>query len=139
MKTEAAQCAKAIKKELSKKFPNIKFSVTSDNFAGGNSVSIHYTNGVPQAEVEAITGKYQYGHFDGMIDCYEYSNGRDDIPQAKYVSVSREVSEDILAKTKAELAKEYGIDKPEIEAEWMKVFNQWPQQVVWRELAEKTL
>ena len=37
---------------------------------------------------EKIVSKYQYGHFDGMNDIYEYSNSREDIPQAKYIHVN---------------------------------------------------
>jgi hypothetical protein len=93
MKTTAAEAAKAIKAELKKVYPNVKFSVRSDNFAGGNSVDIDYTDGPKIEEIEAITDKYQYGHFNGMIDLYEYSNRRSDIPQAKFVTVSRSMSE----------------------------------------------
>lgn len=139
MHTASALAAKAIKKELKAKFPNIKFSVRSSNYSNGNSVDISYQNGVPQAEVEKVTKKYQYGHFDGMIDLYEMSNNRKDIPQAKFVMVSRSISEDIREAKKQEIAKKFGIDNPEDESEWMKVFNQWPQQVVWRELSGKTL
>jgi len=137
--TKSAETAKAIKKELKAKFPEIKFSIRSNNFANGNSVDISYQNGVPQDEVEKIVRKYQYGHFDGMIDLYEMSNSREDIPQAKYVQVSRTISEDIKEAKKQEIAKKFGIKEPENDSEWMKVFNEWPQQVVWKELADKTL
>lgn len=88
----AANCSKAIKEELKNKFPHIKFSVTCSNCAGGNSVHIQYEDGASIDEVEAITNKYQYGRFDGMTDMYEYTNDRSDLPQAKYVSASREMS-----------------------------------------------
>ena len=94
--TQSAQAAKMIKAELKKVFPNIDFSVTSSRFAGGDSVSIDYKNGIPASEVKKITNKYQRGHFDGMQDLYEYTNARDDIPQAKYVSVSRDIDKEIM-------------------------------------------
>lgn len=91
MKTQAAGCSRAIKKELEAKFPSIKFSVKSKNFAGGNDVNIHWNLGPTVKEVEAITDKYQYGHFNGMDDIYEYSNTRKDIPQVKYVLAHRDI------------------------------------------------
>lgn len=94
----AALAAKAIRKELKEKFPGVKFSVRSNNFAGGNAVDVSYDivslgdrgdGTVPVDAVWDIVKKYQYGHFDGMTDSYEYSNRQDDIPQAKYVHVSK--------------------------------------------------
>jgi Large polyvalent protein associated domain 29 len=93
MKTQSAICAKAIKAELTKAYPNIKFSVSSENFSMGNAVRVSYEDGPTTEIIEAITEKYQYGHFDGMTDMYENSNRRDDLPQAKYVTVSRHMSE----------------------------------------------
>ena len=98
----AALAAKAIRKELKEKFPGVKFSVRSSNFSMGNSVDVSYdtrAHGCPEGDgkapvdkVWAVVGKYQYGHFDGMTDSYEYSNRQDDIPQAKYVHVSQKWS-----------------------------------------------
>ena len=93
----AAKAAKAIREELKRDFPEIKFSVKSSNYSMGNSVTISYTDGVPAGIIEEITGKYQYGHFDGMDDSYKLSNSREDIPQSKYVSVSRHMSDEAQA------------------------------------------
>jgi hypothetical protein len=93
MRTEAAKTAQAIRKELKVAFPNVKFSVTSDNFSGGNAVRVGWTDGPTTDMVEEITDKYQYGHFNGMEDMYEYSNTRDDIPQVKFLSTNRRASE----------------------------------------------
>lgn len=95
--TGAAQAAAAIREELKTKFKGVKFSVTSDTFSMGNSVHISWTDGPTEDEVSAITSKYQYGHFNGMEDIYEYSNSREDIPQAKYVSEHRKQSEETRA------------------------------------------
>lgn len=105
MKTESARAAAAIRKELKAAFPQEKFRVRSRNFAGGDAVDVYVGAYVetdrpdnwggfqkePDAvlkQAEAIASKYQYGRFDGMTDCYEYTNTRKDIPQAKYVHVS---------------------------------------------------
>ena len=88
--TQAAQTSKVIKKMLLEKYPDIKFKVTSKNYAGGNSVDISWNLGPVDSEIENLVNKYQYGHFDGMTDMYEYSNARNDIPQAKYVFAQRD-------------------------------------------------
>jgi len=92
-----AGASAAIKSELQAAFKGIKFSVTSESFSGGNSVHVSWVDGPTVAEVEKISQKYQYGHFNGMEDIYESTNSRDDIPQVKYVSERREKSESITA------------------------------------------
>ena len=92
--TQSALCSKEIKRMLQKEFPCIKFSVRSDNFANGDSVDIEWNLGPTTDEIEKFSRQYQYGHFDGMIDMYEYSNTRKDIPQAKFVMTRREFKND---------------------------------------------
>jgi hypothetical protein len=101
----AANCAKAIKEELTTAFPGVKFYVKSSTFAGGNSVHIDWQDGPTTEQVIKHTSKYQYGHFDGMQDMYEYSNRRDDLPQAKYVQESREMSTETRAILEASAAQ----------------------------------
>lgn len=93
MKSTQALCAKQIKEELKVKFPKGKFKVRSESFAGGDAVDIFWEDGPTDNEVNAIVKKYQWGYFDGMIDCYEANNVRDDIYQVKYVMTHREYSE----------------------------------------------
>lgn len=95
--TGAALCAAAIREELKKEFPNYKFSVTSDNFANGNAVRIAWTDGPTEEQVKKYTNKYEYGHFDGMTDMYEYSNNIEGLPQAKFVTESRTISAELKA------------------------------------------
>lgn len=94
-KSCSANCATAIREELKKDFPNVKFSVKSSNFANGDSVHISWTDGPTTLEVSKITSKYQYGRFDGMTDIYEYSNTIENLPQSKYVQTRREISEEV--------------------------------------------
>lgn len=94
-KSSHAGAAAAIKAELQNKFPGIKFSCTSDSFSMGDSVDIRWTDGPTTTEVKAISAKYQYGHFNGMEDIYEYTNSREDIPQSKYVSENRKMSDEV--------------------------------------------
>ena len=93
MKSSQAQAAAAIRSELKVAFPGITFGVRSDSGSMTDSVHISWIDGPTVKEVEAITGKYQQGHFDGMTDMYEYSNTRKDIPQTKYVMESRTISQ----------------------------------------------
>lgn len=88
--TPHAAAAKAIREELKAKFPDHKFSVRSSSFSMGNSVDVLCPASLDPDkvdEVQAIAGKYQAGHFDGMNDIYETSNRRDDLPQVKFVHV----------------------------------------------------
>ena len=97
-----AACAAAIRKELKEAFPGVKFQVTSDTYSGGNSVHAYWYDGPTDRMVDAIIKKYQYGHFDGMIDMYENSNDRDDIPQVKFVIGQRTMSDETNAALRTE-------------------------------------
>lgn len=118
-KSSAANCAAAIRQELKKSFPDIKFSVKSDNFSGGNSVHIEWTNGPTDDQVRDIVRKYQYGSFNSMDDMYEITNNRTDIPQAKYVQTRREISEDVNKIVFDHLRGIYSEDTPDYEVNRM--------------------
>ena len=88
-KNEAARCAAEIRKFLKEK--KIKASVRSSVFAGGDSVDVEIKEIINPEDYNKLQDglrKYQYGHFDGMIDLYESSNLRDDIPQVKFLQVN---------------------------------------------------
>lgn len=97
-KSQQALAAAQIRKILKAAYPATKFRVTSQSFAGGDSVYIDYQNGPPSSTIQRLTAPFQYGHFNGMDDSYEYTNCRDDIPQTKYVTVHREITADIYQK-----------------------------------------
>jgi hypothetical protein len=104
--TGAAACAAAIRQELKEKYPGVKFSVTSETFSMGNSVSVDWTDGPEYEEIESIVEGYQYGHFNGMEDIYEYKENRDpDKPSAKYTHTNKHFSEAEIERLKAELEK----------------------------------
>lgn len=92
--TGAAACADAIRAELKEKFAGVKFSVKSSTFSMGDSVDISWNDFLSRDEVEAVVSKYQQGRFNGMEDMYEYSNTNSDLPQSKYVSCHRNISEE---------------------------------------------
>ncbi|MBU1080931.1 MAG: hypothetical protein KKB59_10635 [Spirochaetes bacterium] len=128
-KTGAAGAAQAIRAELRAAYPGIKFSVTSERFAGGDSVSIHWTDGPLTREVEQIVSRYEMGHFDGMTDMYEYDNRDPNLPQAKYVSAERSHSPEAKARARSEIEEHYGIDLSDERAIRDK-FNQWPDSMI---------
>lgn len=111
--TGAALCAASIRTELKNNFPTYKFSVTSDNFSGGDSVRISWKDGPTTKQIDSIVNKYQYGHFNGMEDIYEYSNNIEGLPQTKYVSTSREINPELKNRLLPEFEKLYKSDEPE--------------------------
>lgn len=137
--TPQAQAAKMIRKELKAEFPDVKFSVRSRSASMMNAVDIDWTDGPTRHDVESIVGKYQYGHFDGMIDCYEYSNRRDDIPQVKFVQCHRQISDETRRQALERIADKFGIDPDAPESEWMDRVGTWPSQAVHQELTHQTL
>ena len=66
--TGAALTARQLKKELTRVFPGVKFSVKSEYFSGGNAVNISWEDGPTKRLVESYTEKYKNSKFDGMTD-----------------------------------------------------------------------
>lgn len=87
IKTRAAQAAAQIRAKL--KAEGVPATVRSSNYAGGCSITVKLDNPLPATRkaVEAFAHQYQIGSFDGMTDCYNVDNRRDDIPQVSYVFV----------------------------------------------------
>ena len=91
-----AAAAKEIRQYL--KAQGIKARVRAKTYSMGDSVDVYIQEDINPALAEEIRlhcGQYQYGHFDGMIDLYEHSNMRDDIPQVKHVFVHVDYSNDL--------------------------------------------
>lgn len=95
--TDAAKVAKEIRTKI--KELGIKASVKSKNYSGGDSVTVYVSDIRPEIEkqIEEICKPYQMGHFDGMTDCYEYSNWNKDIPQTKYLFIENRPSDEMIA------------------------------------------
>jgi len=137
--SEHALAAKQIRTKLKAAFPGIKFCVTSESYAGGNSVRVAYQDGPPQEKVHSIVGEHQGGSFDGMTDMYSYDNGNPNISQVKYAFTNRSISQEIKAAAKIKIAKDFGIVNIDDENEWQSKTNQWSDMCVYRELQDKTL
>lgn len=98
--------AKNIRIALKREFPGQKFTVKSSSFANGDSVDISWTDGPTTEQVTKITGRHQYGYFNGMEDLYEY-NGNvfpDVFGRSKYVQENRKISHE----TRDKIAEELG-------------------------------
>jgi hypothetical protein len=108
--TGSAATAQAIRERLKKEFPGVKFSVTSSNFSMGNSVDVSWTGEPVACLVDHIINQYQYGHFDGMNDSYEYHDISDSLgcPGAKYVSSNRHQTEERAEELKQHCINKYG-------------------------------
>lgn len=139
MKTEAAQAAAMLRKEIKAMFPEVRFTCTSENYAGGSSIRVRYED-QPKDVHNAIKGmasKYQYGHFDGMNDIYEYSNVKTGLPQAKYVFTDNQMSdikrEEIYQNIRARFGG--GDDLPPLYEDGRNHLfqGQWVSQMVWQE------
>ena len=86
--SEQAKAAKMIRAHL--KAHGIAASVTSTSASMMTAVRIELTDELPglQDEVETYCKQFMYGHFCGSDDSYHYSNTREDLPQATFVTVS---------------------------------------------------
>ncbi|WP_223654109.1 LPD29 domain-containing protein [Hymenobacter psoromatis] len=94
--------AQLIREALKAAFPGVKFSVTSDSFANGTSVSIAYTDGPSRRQVEQVYAPLESGQYNSQEEIYEYSREATTIDStgklfrmsygAKYISESRSYS-----------------------------------------------
>lgn len=138
----AALGAKNIKIELTRAFPDVKFSVKSQYYSMGCSIDVDWNNGPSRKEVEKITSKYQYGHFDGMIDLYEYHDEvwTDVFGGAKYVSENRKISDDVATQIAKEIAKNDNREFTNLDAIFDRgnSFENW-MGIVWRFVEDKDL
>jgi len=130
--TEAAICAKEIRKIIKKEFPTTKFKVHYSNFSMGDAVDVSYTNGPYTSKVEKCIEHFQEGHFDGMTDCYEYDNDIKGLPQTKYLHVNRHMSEEV----RKDLMEKLEIPEAE-ENSWNEKHNCWNGQFIWRRFQER--
>lgn len=89
MASRHAMAAKAIREELKKAYPGIKFSVRSSSASMCSAVDVktgHRFTYEQQCEIYKLLKRFEMGSFDGMTDCYDYDNVNYNIPQVKYIS-----------------------------------------------------
>lgn len=111
--TNRPDTAKLIKQDLKTAWPTVKFSVRTGRGAGVSAVDVYWTDGPTEKQVEAVVGKYEAGHFNGMIDMYEYDKDPYTVDgydvTVRYVICQRTISAD-TCETFTRLVKEYRAD-----------------------------
>jgi hypothetical protein len=109
---DTVEVAKIIRGELKTNFPGIKFSVNSDRYAGGSSITVSWTDGPTTKEVDNIVGHYHGASFDGMQDLKEYHeseyNGEVVRFGNDYISCNRSYSKAALEEVAQYLYTKYG-------------------------------
>lgn len=103
------QAPKNIRKDLKKHFPGVKFSVRTSR---SSSVTVSWTDGPTDAQVQAVVNRYKAGNFDSMADCYEYQRSPfgDVFGSVEYVSTRRDESETLKAYAIGEVFRRYAVD-----------------------------
>jgi Large polyvalent protein associated domain 29 len=90
----ATEAAKYIRADLKRAFPETRFSVRASYFSMGSAVDVRYTDGPPEADVQAILKRYGGRGFDGMDDSTFYEKAVDpERRTAAFLRVQREQSE----------------------------------------------
>lgn len=120
------QISKNAKKFLGEKFPGVRFSVTLDKYSGGSTLQVRWDLGPSPAEVERIVEPFEAGHFDGMIDLYEYDSGPECqawaavMGTAKFLSVSRSWLGNFEPRQTRKLEREIAEHLPGLAPHWFK-------------------
>lgn len=63
-----ADTAKLVRQALKKAFPNVKFSVKSQAYSGGASITVSYDADLSWDDVKKLVNNYKASGFDGGID-----------------------------------------------------------------------
>lgn len=140
MKSNQAKVAKLCKEYITKK-KGLKCRVRSEGFSMGDSVDVTIYDQPPniRKEIEDYCSKYQYGHFDGMTDMYEYSNRQHDIPQTKYLHVHNDLSKELKqeALTFIRETMQGGEELPENydDLSHERIFDEWATTVIYQFLS----
>lgn len=109
----AKDTAAKVRKRLKTEFPGVKFSVRSEEYAGGNSVSITYVNGPALRKVKRIAHAYEGTEFDAMQDlktCPGYVDPEtsERVSGADWVQVHREYTKTALLRAVHAILTKYG-------------------------------
>lgn len=107
-----------VRGELKKHFPGIKFSVRKDEYAGGATVTVHWTDGPSRPSVEHVVKRFEGASFDGSIDLKSYVtgewNGEEAHFGADYVSCTRKKTRLFVETVTRCFCQRYGIPMLEI-------------------------
>ena len=107
--------AKLVRASLKESFAGVKFSVTSDSYAGGASINIKYKDGPTESQVKAVISNFEGSYFDGSIDyqgsCYANLNGEEVRFGADFIFVNRKYSVEFLTKMANQVAVKYAVEE----------------------------
>lgn len=107
--SEYARGAANLKTQLQMAFPGVDFSVKSSSASMTDSITVSWTDGPTQAQVNEFADRYQYGGFDSYTDTSTYRQTdkefRTWMGQAKHVNCYREYSEAIVGAVTDDLRK----------------------------------
>ena len=102
---------------LKSAFAGTKFSITTSRGSMVSSVRVSWTDGPTVSEVEAFTGPFEMGRFDGMTDSYDYDaredrqllvNGVHYEAGCRYVMTNRSISAELANKCIKLIAEYWG-------------------------------
>jgi hypothetical protein len=136
-----AAAAKLIRSEV--KALGVSARVSSECYSGGNSVRVFTVDLDPitRDKIQKIIDKYEYGTFDGMTDCYNIDNRRDDIPQVKFTFLENDLSgakrEEIFQFVRSHYAGGDALPASYEDARNISFHDQWISQFVYREFARQ--
>lgn len=109
IKADRRKTTSIIKAHCKNTYNISKISVSTDVFSGGDSMDVEYVSPEPIKELESFIDSFQYGHFNGMEDIYEYNSDRSEIilnghilQTYKYVHVRHILGEGKLKTVKKE-------------------------------------
>lgn len=105
-----ANAAKMIRAALKKH--GIKGRVRSREASMMNAVNVETEDLPPWTarEIKSFVNGFQYGHFNGMTDSYEYSNCNEDLPQVTYAHYRNEMSEGLRAEIENWIKSKFSAD-----------------------------
>lgn len=108
-----AETAKLVRAALKESFPGVKFSVTSDVYAGGASIRVKYKDGPTCDAVNAVAKVFEGAYFDGSIDYqgFNYSSldGQEVSFGANFIFVNRYYTVEALTAVANSVAAAYDI------------------------------
>lgn len=117
--------AKRIRAHLKSVYPGIKFSVRSDQYAGGSSIRVRWVDGPRRSDVETHVSQYAGSDFDGMTDMKVIRD-----PQlvatetglelvrygVDFIFCERDYSTDFMAAAAAKVCTLWGVPVPDVVA-----------------------
>lgn len=107
-KMDLKESAKVIRTRLKQKFPNQKFSVRGERYAGGSTIHVSWEDGVGYDKVTNFAGGMKNGNFDGSIDLL--TNDRNSPFGNTFIDFNREISDYYIVERCKQIIAEKGLN-----------------------------